>query len=129
MLRSLLTKAKDTPAGFLTITLHAHLPWVVNHGTWPHGIEWLHEAAAETYLPFLRVLSNLERDGIPANFNINLSPILLEQLAHPFFIAESPSWASASCSSSAANCCCWNPPTGNSSLPPALRGTTRRCAS
>ena len=57
-------KAQDTPAGFLTITLHAHLPWVVNHGTWPHGIEWLHEAAAETYLPFLRVLKNLERDNI-----------------------------------------------------------------
>jgi len=36
------------------------------------------------------VLANLERDGVPANFNINLSPILLEQLAHPLFIAEFP---------------------------------------
>jgi hypothetical protein len=85
-----LTKAKNTPAGFLAFTLHAHLPYVVNHGTWPHGMEWLHEAAAETYLPLLRVLGNLERDGVPANFNISLSPILLEQLAHPFFIAEFP---------------------------------------
>ncbi len=83
-------KAKTTPTGFLAFTLHAHLPYVVNHGTWPHGMEWLHEAAAETYLPLLRVLGNLERDGVPANFNINLSPILLEQLAHPFFIAEFP---------------------------------------
>ncbi len=87
-----MTKAKDTPAGFLNITLHAHLPWVVNHGTWPHGIEWLHEAAAETYLPLLRVLSNLERDGIPANFNLNLSPILLEQLTHPLYLAEFPKY-------------------------------------
>jgi 1,4-alpha-glucan branching enzyme len=87
-----LTKEKDTPAGFLALTLHAHLPYVVNHGTWPHGMEWLHEAAAETYLPLLRVLANLERDGIPANFNINLSPILLEQLAHPTFIAEFPKY-------------------------------------
>ncbi len=85
-----MSKAKDTPAGFLALTLHAHLPYVVNHGTWPHGIEWLHEVAAETYLPLLRVLGNLERDGIPANFNINLSPILLEQLAHPLFVAEFP---------------------------------------
>src|ERR1035437_4562096 len=92
MLRSLLTKAKDTPAGFLTFTLHAHLPYVVNHGTWPHGMEWLHEAAAETYLPLLRVLGNLERDGVPANFNLNLSPILLEQLAHPLFRAEFPKY-------------------------------------
>jgi 1,4-alpha-glucan branching enzyme len=87
-----LTKAKNTPAGYLAFTLHAHLPYVVNHGTWPHGMEWLHEAAAETYLPLLRMLGNLERDGIPANFNISLSPILLEQLAHPLFIAEFPKY-------------------------------------
>jgi 1,4-alpha-glucan branching enzyme len=84
------TKAQRTPAGFLTFTLHAHLPYVINHGTWPHGMEWLLEAAAETYLPFLRVLKNLERDHIRFNCNLNLSPILLEQLAHPLFIAEFP---------------------------------------
>jgi 1,4-alpha-glucan branching enzyme len=89
-----LTKAKDNPAGFLALTLHAHLPYVVNHGTWPHGIEWLHEAAAETYLPLLRVLANLQRDNIPANLNVNLSPILLEQLAHPYFLAEFPKYLS-----------------------------------
>jgi 1,4-alpha-glucan branching enzyme len=88
-----LTKASATrPAGFLTFTLHAHLPYVVNHGTWPHGMEWLHEAAAETYLPLLRVLKNLERDGIRFNCNLNLSPILLEQLSHPVFIAEFPNY-------------------------------------
>ena len=78
-----MTKATQNPAGFLTFTLHAHLPYVVNHGTWPHGMEWLHEAAAETYLPLLRVLKNLEHDKIRFNCNLNLSPILLEQLAHP----------------------------------------------
>jgi 1,4-alpha-glucan branching enzyme len=80
--------AGPRPSGFLSFTLHAHLPWVVNHGTWPHGMEWLHEAAAETYLPLLRVLANLERDGIALHCNLNLSPILLEQLAHPVFHAE-----------------------------------------
>ena len=49
------------PAGYLTFTLHSHLPYVVNHGTWPHGMEWLHEAAAETYLPLLRALKRLEK--------------------------------------------------------------------
>ena len=87
-----MTKSKETPAGFLALTLHAHLPYVVNHGTWPHGMAWLLEAAAETYLPLLRMLGNLERDGVPANININLSPILLEQLAHPVFIAEFPKY-------------------------------------
>jgi 1,4-alpha-glucan branching enzyme len=89
-----LTKAQRTPAGFLTFTLHAHLPYVINHGTWPHGMEWLHEAAAETYLPLLRVLKNLERDHIRFNCNLNLSPILLEQLAHPVFLAEFPHYLS-----------------------------------
>ena len=80
------------PAGYLTFTLHAHLPYVVNHGTWPHGMEWLHEAAAETYLPMLRMLHSLERDSIRFQCNLNLSPILLEQLAHPCFTAEFPNY-------------------------------------
>jgi 1,4-alpha-glucan branching enzyme len=78
------------PSGYLTFTLHAHLPYVINHGTWPHGMEWLLEAATETYLPLLKVLSRLERDGIALKANLNLSPILLEQLAHPAFRAELP---------------------------------------
>ena len=82
--------ATAAPTGYLTFTLHAHLPYVVNHGTWPHGIEWLHEAAAETYLPLLRVLDRLHRDGIALRCNLNLSPVLLEQLAHPVFRAEFP---------------------------------------
>ena len=85
-------ESANRAAGFLTFTLHAHLPYVVNHGTWPHGMEWLHEAAAETYLPLLRVLKNLERDEIRFNCNLNLSPILLEQLSHPVFIAEFPNY-------------------------------------
>ncbi|WP_263368273.1 1,4-alpha-glucan branching protein domain-containing protein [Edaphobacter bradus] len=86
------TAEKRRPAGYLTFTLHAHLPYVVNHGTWPHGMEWLHEAAAETYLPLLRVLRNLERDKIRFNCNLSLSPILLEQFSHPIFIAEFPKY-------------------------------------
>lgn len=83
---------KKNVAGFLSFTLHSHLPYVVNHGTWPHGLEWLLEAAAETYLPLLRVLRSLERDGIALKANVNLSPILLEQLAHPVFIKEFPEY-------------------------------------
>ena len=42
-----------TPATFVLV-LHGHLPDVLGHGTWPHGANWLYEAAAETYVPFLR---------------------------------------------------------------------------
>src|ERR1700753_4314089 len=84
--------ADNKSLGYVTFALHSHLPYVVNHGTWPHGMEWLHEAAAETYLPLIRMLAGLERDGIRFNCNLNLSPILLEQLAHPAFIAEFPNY-------------------------------------
>ena len=75
-------------SSFLTFTLHSHLPYVVNHGTWPHGMEWLHEAAAETYLPLLRAFRRLEADGLALRANINFTPILLEQLTHPVFKRE-----------------------------------------
>jgi 1,4-alpha-glucan branching enzyme len=77
--------ASKNISGYVTFVLHAHLPYVVNHGTWPHGLDWLHEAAAETYLPLLRVFGELERKGAPLKANVNLSPVLLEQMAHPVF--------------------------------------------
>jgi 1,4-alpha-glucan branching enzyme len=78
------------PTGYVTFVLHSHLPYVVHHGTWPHGLDWLHEAAAETYLPMLRVFDELERAGTALKANVNLSPILLEQLSHPTFQDEFP---------------------------------------
>jgi 1,4-alpha-glucan branching enzyme len=78
------------PSAYLSLTLHAHLPYVVNHGTWPHGLEWLHEAAAETYLPLLAVLRRLEREGLALKANLSLSPVLMEQLRHPTFQEEFP---------------------------------------
>ena len=86
------TTAPQKPKAFLSITLHAHLPYVVNHGTWPHGMEWLLEAAAETYLPLLRVLGRLEKDGIALRCNLSLSPILMEQLSHRAFLEEFPKY-------------------------------------
>jgi len=80
------------PSAYLSITLHAHLPYVLHHGTWPHGLEWLHEAAAETYLPLLGVLRRLERDGLGLKANLSLSPVLLEQLRHPTFQEEFPKY-------------------------------------
>ena len=41
------------PKTTLVLVLHGHLPDVLGHGSWPHGANWLYEAAAETYVPFL----------------------------------------------------------------------------
>jgi 1,4-alpha-glucan branching enzyme len=80
------------PSAYLSVTLHAHLPYVINHGTWPHGLEWLHEAVAETYLPLLGVLRRLERDGFMLKANLSLSPIFMEQLCHPTLLEEFPKY-------------------------------------
>ena len=70
------------------LTLHSHLPWVLNHGRWPHGSDWLTEAAIDTYLPLLESLFALERDQVPAPVTIGITPVLANMLAHPLFRTE-----------------------------------------
>jgi 1,4-alpha-glucan branching enzyme len=70
------------------LTLHSHLPWVLNHGRWPHGSDWLTEAAIDTYLPLLESLFALERDHVPAPVTIGITPVLANMLAHPLFRTE-----------------------------------------
>src|ERR671937_877390 len=70
------------------LVLHTHLPMVVNHGRWPHGSDWLNEAAFECYLPLLDVAHRLVADGISPKWTLNLSPVLVEQLASPEFQKE-----------------------------------------
>jgi 1,4-alpha-glucan branching enzyme len=70
------------------LALHSHLPYVLNHGRWPHGSDWLCEAALDTYLPLLEQLRALEQEGIPAPVTIGITPILANQLASPEFGRE-----------------------------------------
>ncbi len=72
--------------GKLHFVLHSHLPYVLGHGTWPHGTDWLFEAAAETYIPILIEFEQLEKEGVPFKLSIGLTPILSEQLAHRQFV-------------------------------------------
>lgn len=70
------------------LTLHSHLPYVLHHGRWPHGSDWLCEAALDTYLPLIEELQTLRRDGVPAPVTLGVTPILANQLAHPDFVSE-----------------------------------------
>ena len=67
------------------LALHSHLPYVLNHGRWPHGSDWLCEAAIDTYLPLLEVLQWLAAEGTPAPVTIGFTPVLASQLANPAF--------------------------------------------
>ncbi|MEZ5965515.1 MAG: 1,4-alpha-glucan branching protein domain-containing protein [Planctomycetota bacterium] len=73
--------------GTFCLVLHGHLPYVLRHGRSPHGEDWLFEAAAETYLPLLKVFDECAARGAPPAIALGLTPILLEQLASDVFRA------------------------------------------
>ncbi|MDX2193733.1 MAG: 1,4-alpha-glucan branching protein domain-containing protein [Gemmatimonadales bacterium] len=70
------------------LMLHSHLPWVLGHGRWPHGSDWLTEAALDTYLPLVEALRGLEADAVPAPVTLGVTPVLANMLAHPDFRTE-----------------------------------------
>ena len=78
----------STSIGSFTFVLHAHLPYVLSHGRWPHGTDWLNEAASETYIPILDVLYDLVEEGLSPKLTMGITPVLSEQMAHPAFRAE-----------------------------------------
>src|SRR3954468_1897273 len=71
--------------GCLCIVLHGHLPYVLHHGTHPHGEAWLYEAAGETYLPLLDVIGEVALHKARPALTVGLTPVLREQLAHDHF--------------------------------------------
>ncbi len=72
--------------GYFSFVLHSHLPWVLNHGIWPHGTNWVYEAAAETYIPIIRECNKLVKEGYKPYLSIDLSPVLCEMLIDKKFV-------------------------------------------
>jgi len=77
--------AMSEPLGDFCLVLHGHLPYVLHHGQWPHGEDWLYEAAAETYLPLLSMIGEIQLLQARPALTLGLTPVLLEQLAHERF--------------------------------------------
>jgi 1,4-alpha-glucan branching enzyme len=76
------SRRRTTPGlGAFTFVLHSHLPYCRLAGQWPHGEEWIHEAAAETYVPLLDALYDLRDEGVAYRLTVSLTPVLAEQLA------------------------------------------------
>ncbi|UCD93910.1 MAG: DUF1957 domain-containing protein [Candidatus Zixiibacteriota bacterium] len=74
--------------GYFAFVLHTHLPYVLAHGRWPHGMDWLSEAAAETYMPLIRVMNEMIGEGVKPKLTIDISPVLCEQLSDQSFKEE-----------------------------------------
>lgn len=68
--------------GFLSLILHAHLPFV-RHPEYPEFLEedWLYEAISETYLPLLYMFETLHRQGVRVRVTMTMTPPLCEMLA------------------------------------------------
>lgn len=77
-----------TKLGAFTFVLHSHLPYARLAGRWPHGEEWIHEAATDTYLPLLSALHDLAAEGVRFRLTIGITPVLAEQLADADVLAN-----------------------------------------
>jgi 1,4-alpha-glucan branching enzyme len=72
------------PLGYLTLVLHAHLPFV-RHPEYDDFLEedWLYEAITETYIPLLDVFEGLDRDGVDWRMTMSVTPTLAAMLSDP----------------------------------------------
>ncbi len=72
------------PSGYLSLILHAHLPFV-RHPEYESFLEetWFFEAITETYIPLLRVFEGLLSDGVGFRLTLSLSPTLVAMFQDP----------------------------------------------
>src|SRR5262245_15204988 len=70
--------------GYLSIILHAHLPYV-RHPEHDRFLEeeWFYEAITETYLPLIKAFRALVRDGVDFRITMSLTPTLLSMMTDP----------------------------------------------
>ncbi len=70
--------------GYLSLVLHAHLPFV-RHPEHEKFLEesWLFEAITETYVPLLQMMQGWERDGMDTRLTLTLTPTLCSMLLDP----------------------------------------------
>ena len=70
--------------GYLSLVLHAHLPFV-RHPEYPDFLEedWLYEAISETYIPLLVAFNHLRDEGVKFRLTMSMTPPLCEMLSDP----------------------------------------------
>lgn len=73
-----------SPQGYLSIVLHAHLPFV-RHPEYDDFLEedWLYEAITETYIPLVNMMDGMLDDGVDFRLTMSLTPPLCSMLMDP----------------------------------------------
>lgn len=72
------------PTGYLSLVLHAHLPYI-RHPEHEDFLEekWFFEALTETYIPLIHVFEKLIADEVPFRLTVSLSPPLMSMMTDP----------------------------------------------
>lgn len=70
--------------GYLTLVLHAHLPYV-RHPENENFLEekWLYEAITETYIPLIQIFERLIEENVKFRLTLTLSPPLISMFTDP----------------------------------------------
>ena len=70
--------------GYLSLVLHAHLPFV-RHPEHERFLEerWFYEALTETYIPLIKVFNSLLKEGVDFRLTLSLTPTLLSMMSDP----------------------------------------------
>ena len=79
-----MTETATAPQGYMSLVLHAHLPFIRHpeHETFLEE-NWLFEAITETYIPLLKIMENWQRDGMETPLAVTLTPTLCAMLQDP----------------------------------------------
>ena len=78
--------------GRLAIVLHSHVPWLLGHGVWPVGEEWLRQAWAHSYIPLVAMLRERAVRGRTNLLTFGVTPVLAAQWDEPSSIGEQERW-------------------------------------
>lgn len=77
-------RQKPEVKGFLTLVLHAHLPYIRHNDRDDYMEErWFYEAMTETYLPLIQMMNRLIKDKVAFRITFSMTPTLLSLLEDP----------------------------------------------
>ncbi len=79
-----MTNSPKQSRGFLSLVLHAHLPYV-RHPECDYLMEenWFFEGVTETYIPLYLLFENLMDDRVPFRITMSITPTLCSMLTDP----------------------------------------------
>ncbi|MFH1878720.1 MAG: 1,4-alpha-glucan branching protein domain-containing protein [Candidatus Omnitrophota bacterium] len=77
------------PKGYLSLVLHAHLPYI-RHPEHDSFLEenWFFEAVTDTYIPLINTFDSLIDDGVDFRITVSLSPTLICMLKDELLVSR-----------------------------------------